>query len=159
MQHTINNTTVRNGFIALLQDLVKAHAQLAEAKRQVQAYIAKHKLTREQAKPYVMTYCANKHGVPLFDDYTFATPQGHKLPAEERAKLPAKQQAAIKSWMAAKADMKRIFDDAGLATVKPATKRDKVDPVEQEVAAFYKALKSLSPAALKIVRRETGLSI
>ena len=146
MQHTINNTTVRNGFIALLQDLVKAHAQLAEAKRQVQAYISKHKLTREQAKPYVMTYCANKHGVPMFDDYTFATPANHKLDATARAKLPAKQQQAIKAWMAAKADMKRIFDDAGLATVsaKPKTS-NKVDKVD----VAYKAFVALSPSEAK----------
>jgi hypothetical protein len=39
--------------------------------------------------------------------------------------------------MAAKADMKRIFDDAGLATVKPATKRNKVDRVQKLLNEFH----------------------
>ena len=147
MQHTINNTTVRNDFIALLKELVSAHAALSEAKQKVQAYITKHKLTREQALPYVMTYCANRYGVPMYtDELRFVAPDGYALSATERAKLPKAKQGAIKSWMAAKDHLKNIMKDAGLvsAKAKPAVvhKIDKVD-------VAYKAFVALSPAEAK----------
>ena len=143
MQHTINNTTTRNEFVALLKDLVRAHAALDVAKQHVQEFITKHKLTREQAKPYVMTYCANRYGVPLFDDYTFAAPDGYRLPAIERAKLPKAKQTAIKSWFAAKDAMKRILNDAGLHNVlaKPRVVH-KVDAVEKLLKEFGKLSKA-----------------
>ena len=147
MQHTINNTTVRNEFVALLKNLVSAQLALNEAKQAVQAFITKHKLSREQALPYVMTYCANRYGVPMYtDELRFVAPEGYALNATERAKLPKAKQGAIKSWMAAKDHLKNILKDAGLvsAKAKPAVvhKVDKVD-------AAYKAFVALSPAEAK----------
>ena len=159
MKHTINNATVRNAFIALLSELSAASRATREANSKVREFVAKHKLTPEQAKPYVMRHCANIYGVPMFEDeLRFVAPEGHKLKAAQRDKLPKAQQHAIKNWMAAKDLMRNM-----LAPTKPATPvkqtSNKVDPVEKEVADFYKSLKALSPAALKIVRRETGLAI
>lgn len=147
MQHTINNTTVRNEFVALLKNLVSAQAALNTAKQQVQDFITKHKLSREQALPYVMTYCANRYGVPMYtDELRFVAPEGYALNATERAKLPKAKQTAIKSWMAAKDHLKNILKDAGLvsAKAKPAVvhKIDKVD-------VAYKAFAALSPAEAK----------
>lgn len=147
MQHTINNTAVRNDFIALLKNLVSAQLALNEAKQQVQAFIVKHKLTREQALPYVKTYCANRYGVPLYqDDMSYALPDGYRLDAKELAKLPKAKQAAVRAWRAAKDHEKNILKDAGLvsAKAKPAVvhKVDKVD-------VAYKAFAALSPAEAK----------
>ena len=159
MQHTINNATVRNAFIELLSELSAASRATREANSKVREFVAKHKLTPEQAKPYIMRHCANIYGVPMFEDeLRFVAPEGYKLTAAERSKLPKAKQDAVLNWMAAKDLMKNL-----LAPTKPVSPvkqtSNKVDPVEQEVAAFYKSLKALSPAALKIVRRETGLAI
>lgn len=145
MQHTINNTNVRNAFIKLLSELSAASRANREATRKVREFVIAHKLTAEQAKPYVMRHCANVYGVPMFeDDLRFVAPEGYKLSAAERAKLPKAKQEAVLNWMAAKDLMKNLL--APTQTAKPAPKTsNKVDRVD----VAYKAFAALSPAEAK----------
>ena len=150
---------IETKFINLLATHSKTLVLASEQRAAIIKFTHDNHITRDEAKPYIMRHCANIYGVPMFEDeLRFVAPEGHKLKSAQRDKLPKAQQHAIKNWMAAKDLMRNLL--APTQPAKPVKQTsNKVDPVEAEVAAFYRALKGLSPAALKVVRRETGLTI
>ena len=147
MKHTINDATIRNAFIKLLSELSAASRATREANSKVREFVAKHKLTPEQAKPYIMRHCANIYGVPMFEDeLRFVAPEGHKLKSAQRDKLPKTQQHTIKNWMAAKDLMRNMLAPTKPATPAPVKRTsNKVDRVD----VAYKAYAALSPAEAK----------
>ena len=146
MKHTINDATIRNAFIKLLSELSAASRATREANSKVREFVAKHKLTPEQAKPYIMRHCANIYGVPMFEDeLRFVAPEGHKLKSAQRDKLPKAQQHAIKNWMAAKDLMRNMLAPTKPATPAPKATHNKADRVNDA----YKAFLALSPAETK----------
>jgi len=123
MQHTINNAAIRNEFIKLLSNLSQSIRANREATQAVRQYIAKHKLTREQAEPYVMRHCANLYGVVLFVD------------AMQFKKPATTDKRAMQDWEAARYMKRALLKDLPSATPK-ARVVHKTDKVEQLVKQF-----------------------
>ena len=130
MQHTIANTTIRNGLIKLLSNVSATKRADREATQALREYVAKHKLTREQAEPYVMRHCANLYNVVLYvDAMQFAKP-----------KADAGKQS-MQNWEAARFMKRSLL--GGLPSAKPVQRVvHKADNVEKLLNAFGKLSKA-----------------
>ena len=124
MQHTIANTTVRNGLIALLNNVSATSRANREATQALREYVAKHKLTREQAEPYVMRHCANLYNVVMYVDA-----MQFKKPAQT-------DKAGTKNWEAARFMKRSLLNN--LPSAKPVQRVvHKVDKVEKMLKEFH----------------------
>ena len=151
MKH-INNKQAANidslikQYLAQCKRVDELHLELREAqerKRQLRDQLGKALreagFTREQATPAVNAFVSLMHGTPLNDDGTL----------ENLRDAGGVKKARYES---AKKDRTRLLKSL------EETTRPKVDPVEAEIKAFYRALDGLSAKAKKQIERERGYS-
>ena len=119
------NKTTANQLAALLIQLDNAIEQQDAVCEQLTAHSIKSKYTRDDARPAVVQYVANKYKLPLNDKGQFV-----------------KQTGALKSkWDAARKRVQRLLAPI-YAEPKPAVQRNKVDRVEKLLNEFAKMSKA-----------------
>ena len=149
MKH-INNKQAANidslikQYLAQCKRVDELHLELREAqerKRQLRDQLGKALreagFTREQATPAVNAFVSAMHGTPLNDDGTLEN---------------LRDAGGVKAtrYESAKKDRTRLLKSL------EETTRPKVDPVEAEIKAFYRALDGLSAKAKKQIERDRG---
>ena len=149
MKH-INNKQAANidrligEYLAQCKRVDELHLELSEAqerKRQLRDQLGKALreagFTREQAAPAVNAFVSLMHGTPLNDKGTLEN---------------LRDAGGVKAtrYEAAKKDRTRLLKSL------EETTRPKVDPVEAEIAAFYRVLDGLSAKAKKQIAAERG---
>ena len=149
MKH-INNKQAANinslikQYLAQCKRVDELHLELREAqerKRQLRDQLGKALreagFNREQATPAVNAFVSVMHGTPLNDKGTLEN---------------LRDAGGVKKtrYEAAKKDRTRLLKSL------EETTRPKVDPVEAEITAFYRALDGLSAKAKKQIERERG---
>lgn len=119
--------TTANQLATLLIQLDNAIDQHDAVCEQLTAHSIKSKYTRDEARPAVVQYVADKYKLPVNDKGQFV-----------------KQTGALKTkWDMARKRVQRLL--APIYSEAKPVKRNKVDPVD----AAYKAFASLSPAQAK----------
>ena len=131
-------------YLAQCKRVDELHLELREAqerKRQLRDQLGKALreagFNREQATPAVNAFVSAMHGTPLNDKGTLEN---------------LRDAGGVKKtrYEAAKKDRTRLLKSLEETTVP------KVDPVEAEIKAFYRALDSLSAKAKKQIAAERG---